>query len=886
MRSEKVRSEKVGRWEGGKVSTSAESAIDMSAKGFRTILLLVLVAGCSQQTPTGRQVPAKPPPQRQSVQQARSPVEQLALSTVRLNMPVRLDGRDFLVDGTVTFYKDGKPVPYREADVPVRTGQGQQIVFELQSLNGDAPAVRYQIVESRDKTETAISFASDTKLPDLALMAKPPTDLLPVQTRPRGEGEVIHSVMGPAWFASFDGLYDPRTDRVIGIDQPFQYTSSGVTPGRGTLGVWVPAGEGRDVRISFKSRHDFLKTTQKQGALPKGYPTTAPAGWCAAVPGKPGQGAAVSSDYVRWLETNLGPYGGKLTQVPGGAGRPEMFCSAAPAGAVQATQPVGGPDWKKKLDKTRDIYGRVLERGEKYNWQHAKELLAAAIEDYWAHGTIRTNIAAPLLIDSPLHMEHARMWVSLLGLSGQGVVLGDDLRRLSAERLELIYPIIPPLAIRSADLYSHGLPDRWVVGATREWRIGKSGGLAEPVLALGLFNWSPEPRQVMVRLTELMPPLAARPGGEGSVPFAIHDFWRGKLKAVTNDAFMVPLEPTSCAVFCMVPLMPDRPALIGSNRHITENGPDLSGLKWDPERLTLSGVSKVIAHRPYELRLVVPDGPASFEIEEVVATGGTGLVRNDGPVRIVTFQSEADANVEWSIRFAKAAQQVNPPNPPSGLTVAQNTRGVLLNWNGQDERAVMYRVYRDEKLIGETAEAQYQDSTALYDHQYNYGIKAVDYAGRESQRGGVVVHRTPVPASTNLTDLVPLVTEQEHLAVMADTSAAGNPLRVAGKRYHRGLGMHSNGRMRYFLGSGYQTFSGEVGVDDETEGKGSCQFKVLADGELLFTSKVLRGGNPAQAFSVPVRGRMMLELIVTDGGDSPDNDHADWGNPYLQARVP
>jgi len=93
-----------------------------------------------------------------------------------------------------------------------------------------------------------------------------------------------------------------------------------------------------------------------------------------------------------------------------------------------------------------------------------------------------------LLIDWPLRLEHARMWVSLLGLSGQRVVLGDDLRNLPAERLDLLYPIIPPAAIRSADLYSHRLPDRWVVGATREWRIGESGGVAEPILALGLFK--------------------------------------------------------------------------------------------------------------------------------------------------------------------------------------------------------------------------------------------------------------------------------------------------------------------------------------------------------------------------------------------------------------
>ena len=115
--------------------------------------------------------------------------------------------------------------------------------------------------------------------------------------------------------------------------------------------------------------------------------------------------------------------------------------------------------------------------------------------------------------------------------------------------------------------------------------------------------------------------------------------------------------------------------------------------------------------------------------------------------------------------------------------------------------------------------------------------------------------------------------------------ASGNPLRMAGKRYHRGLGTHSNARLCYHLGAGFDTFTGEVGIDDETEGKGSCIFKIIADGETLFTSRLLRGGEAPQPFSVSVRNRMTLELIVTDGGDRPDNDHADWGNPYLQALV-
>jgi beta-galactosidase len=74
-----------------------------------------------------------------------------------------------------------------------------------------------------------------------------------------------------------------------------------------------------------------------------------------------------------------------------------------------------------------------------------------------------------------------------------------------------------------------------------------------------------------------------------------------------------------------------------------------------------------------------------------------------------------------------------------------------------------------------------------------------------------------------------------------------------------------------------------VGIDDATEGKGSATFTIVADGQELFASRILTGGSPAQPFVVEVKDRMALDLIVDDGGDGQDHDHAVWGNPYLRA---
>ena len=220
---------------------------------------------------------------------------------------------------------------------------------------------------------------------------------------------------------------------------------------------------------------------------------------------------------------------------------------------------------------------------------------------------------------------------------------------------------------------------------------------------------------------------------------------------------------------------------------------------------------------------------------------------------------------------------------PTGLEARQDTRGVRLTWNARDDRAVFYRVYRDGEPVAEVPRCLFRDDRVAYNTACRYEVAAVDWAGRESARSAERLHRTPIPANANLTQLVPLSAIQDRLELAIDQSVLGHPLRVGGRRFRRGLGTHAHARLRYFLGRGYTTFKGAVGIDDETHGAGSAIFKVLGDGKELFASAIKRGGERPQPFQVSVRNVTVLELLVTDAGDGTEGDHADWGNPYLSA---
>ncbi len=109
----------------------------------------------------------------------------------------------------------------------------------------------------------------------------------------------------------------------------------------------------------------------------------------------------------------------------------------------------------------------------------------------------------------------------------------------------------------------------------------------------------------------------------------------------------------------------------------------------------------------------------------------------------------------------------------------------------------------------------------------------------------------------------------------------GKAMTLNGTTYAKGLGVHAASEVAFDLGGRYATFRSEIGVDDEVGGRGSVVFQVWADGQKLYDSGVMTGDTPTKAVSVRVAGKRRLQLIVTDGGDGIDYDHANWAGAGL-----
>lgn len=116
-----------------------------------------------------------------------------------------------------------------------------------------------------------------------------------------------------------------------------------------------------------------------------------------------------------------------------------------------------------------------------------------------------------------------------------------------------------------------------------------------------------------------------------------------------------------------------------------------------------------------------------------------------------------------------------------------------------------------------------------------------------------------------------------------DKSIDGNGITIGGVSYDKGLGLHAQAETLYYLGGNYSKFTAAVGIDSEVGNRGSVEFQVFGDGTMLYESGVVRGGEAAKAADVDIAGVKMLKLVVTNGGDDINYDHADWANAFIQA---
>ena len=422
-----------------------------------------------------------------------------------------------------------------------------------------------------------------------------------------------------------------------------------------------------------------------------------------------------------------------------------------------------------------------------------------------------------------------------------------------------------------------------------------AGAPADGIRVLTL-NVDAEAGKTTVSRGDTTQTLAAKPGDVASIDL-------GKLGLVAGERYVgfqapaglfvppftgalkltVDATPTHTISLCRVVA---RPVVVSASFHVSEDATDLADVKWDAATSTLSGTSRVLAEFPYERRLVAPPEPKAWKLAEVkvaeddTKAGASVEHWQSGPWVGIVLKVRDSREVKWSARFE---QQATPGATTASVTglraTALSHRLMQVTWKSTG----FCLVRRGEGTPVPVGSGMLLDRDVSPETSYTYHVSAISWSGGAQAAASVTVRTpgTPPPPpkpDLYISDIQPLrATVGWNDRIRNDLSIEDNPIRIAGKRYTKGVGVHAVSEIVYVLKPSYERFVAHAGVDDEKDGQGTVVFEVYADGRLLYRTGTLRGGQPAEGINVPIpAGAKQLRLVVGDGGDGVGCDHADW----------
>jgi hypothetical protein len=109
-----------------------------------------------------------------------------------------------------------------------------------------------------------------------------------------------------------------------------------------------------------------------------------------------------------------------------------------------------------------------------------------------------------------------------------------------------------------------------------------------------------------------------------------------------------------------------------------------------------------------------------------------------------------------------------------------------------------------------------------------------------------------------------------------NSTVSGDPLRLGGRAFDRGIGAQSRTLLAYKLEPGSKRFQALVGVDDRAGPLGNVVFKVRLDDKILFESSPMVAGEAPRPVDIDLNGGRVL-ILMTEFGERGDvQDHADW----------
>ncbi len=247
------------------------------------------------------------------------------------------------------------------------------------------------------------------------------------------------------------------------------------------------------------------------------------------------------------------------------------------------------------------------------------------------HGKLWLNDPDCLLLrprgsDSNLSLNEARMWTTVVGMTGGPIWDSDNLPAVPRTRLADLQRVLPPWG-RSAvpvDLFRNERSQHLVLPIRTSWGTWT---------LVALLNWDDRPCTTRVSLSALGLPSRAH---------HVYDYWRRQYGGIVRDEITVQPHHAHEAVLLLLKPVSERPQLLTSTFHVTQGAVEVKGVQLLADRLVVEMEKAGKQHA--QLLFAIP---AEFTTAQALVNGRARKLRQVSTgIWEVSFSLSSQARVE------------------------------------------------------------------------------------------------------------------------------------------------------------------------------------------------------------------------------------------------
>jgi hypothetical protein len=256
-----------------------------------------------------------------------------------------------------------------------------------------------------------------------------------------------------------------------------------------------------------------------------------------------------------------------VSSTPGYVGLIDAARVGRDFGEGRPLQGVPLSDWRNATYVLHDLH-----------YANTRYLLQNAAANYFTHRKLYLNDFNLLSIDKPVPLEHARIVVTMFGLGGGSpLMLGDDYRRIDADRLRMVKLCLPRTrdSARPVDLFDHVHPDDYCrmlkLAVRTAW---------DSWLLVAVFNLDDQPYRTQLDFEKL--------GLDAAAAHRVYEFWNEEYVGTFRRSLPCVIPPGTCRLYRIAKARP-YPWLLATDLHAQQGAVEVKALEWNAKKRLLSG---------------------------------------------------------------------------------------------------------------------------------------------------------------------------------------------------------------------------------------------------------------------------------------------------------